>query len=247
MDRFSRYGFRVEPFSEDFLGNLSWRNLGNYILQCASRHAGEHGFGYSQMIAQHHVWVLSRLVVEMDSLPRTGEDFSIETWVDSLYRQFTNRHFSILHPDGTPYGHATSIWALIDTISRQPADLTTLPDGGFTSALIPERTSPIAPMGRRRMKQPETVYSHRAAYTDLDINGHVNSIRYIEMMLDTFSADILKEHPVRRIEAAFCLESYAGDMLHILREAEEGDARKQIFEIRNDKENIVFKGSVELC
>lgn len=246
MENFSRYGFRVEPFSEDYCGNLAWGTLGNAILQCASRHAGEHGFGYTQMIAHHHVWVLSRLVVEMEAMPRTGDNFCIETWVDRLYRQFTDRHFSILRPDGTAYGHATSIWALIDTESRQPADLTQLPNGGFTSALIPERHSPIAPMGRVRLKNASIAFSHRAAFTDLDINGHVNSIRYIELLLNAFPADEIKRHPVSRIEAAYCMESYCGDMLHIFHEVADGDGGKHLFEIRNDEGGVVMKGSVML-
>lgn len=88
MEKSSTYNYNVEPFTEDICGNLAWGNLGNLILRCASLHAGEHGFGYPQMIKLHHAWVLSRLVIEMESLPKTGEDFGIETWVDRLYRVY---------------------------------------------------------------------------------------------------------------------------------------------------------------
>ena len=105
MEKASCYQYKVEPFSEDVRGNLSW---GNLILRCASLHAGNHGFGYSEMIASKQVWVLSRLVIEMDSLPKTNEEFSIKTWVDRVYRQFTDRHFSVLRPDGSAYGRLDS-------------------------------------------------------------------------------------------------------------------------------------------
>lgn len=244
MERISHYEYSVEPFSEDYCGNLSWGNLGNLILRCASMHAGEHGFGYPQMIRMHHAWVLSRLVIEMDRLPHTGEDFSIATWVDRVYRQFTDRHFSVLRADGTPYGHATSIWSLIDTETRLPADLTQLPEGGFTEVLIPERPAPIAPMGRVRLKAPELVGKHRAAYTDLDINGHVNSIRYIELMLNQFPAEQMAARPVKRIEMAYCLESYCGDVLQIFRENDSANADRQLFEITNEAGQAVTKGSI---
>lgn len=245
MAKFSKYEHCVEPFSEDYCGNLSWGNLGNLVLRAASLHAGEHGFGYPQMIALHHAWVLSRLVVEMDSMPRTGETYTIETWVDRLYRQFTDRHFTVWRADGTPYGHATSIWALIDTETRQPADLTQLPDGGFTSTLIPERPSPIQGMGRMRMKNAELVATHRAAYSDLDINGHVNSIRYIELLIDHFSAEQMKQHPVRRVEMAYCLEAYCGDTLEIFHEADPDNASRHLFEIKkNHGTEVVVKGCI---
>lgn len=244
MQNLSQYNYVVEPFSEDYCGNIAWGTLGNMILRCASMHAGEHGFGYRQMIAVHHAWVLSRLVIEVDALPRTDEHFGIQTWVDRLYRQFTDRHFSIVRPDGTAYGHATSIWALIDTSTRQPADLTQLPDGGFTSALMPDRPSPIAPMGRIRMKQPVLVETHRASYTDLDINGHVNSIRYIELLLNQFSPQTMKEHPVYRIEMAYCLESYCGDELEIWHEVDGQNPMRHLFEIRKPSGEVIVKAAL---
>lgn len=243
MSNSSTYHYSVEPFTEDYCGHLSWGNLGNLILRCASTHAGEHGFGYPQMIKLHHAWVLSRLVIEMEQMPTTGQDFSIETWVDRLYRQFTDRHFSILRPDGTAYGHATSIWALIDTETRLPADLEALPNGGFTSALIPGRPAPIPAMGRLRLKHPELVLTHQAAYSDLDINGHVNSIRYIELLLDHFTADYLKQHPVQRIEMAYCLEAYCGNTLQLFHEPDEKNPNRHLFEMKCE-ERVIVKGSI---
>ncbi len=240
MSNISQYNYVVEPFSEDYCGNLAWGTLGNMILRCASMHAGEHGFGYPQMIAMHHVWVLSRLVIELDSFPRTDEHFGITTWVDRLYRQFTDRHFSIVRPDGTPYGHATSIWALIDTTTRMPTDLSQLPDGGFSGALVPDKSAPIAPMGRIRLKNPILVQTHRAAYSDLDINGHVNSIRYMELLLNHFIPEEMKTHPVYRIEMAYCLESYCGDVLQIWHDTDPSDPNRHLFEIRKETDGSVI-------
>lgn len=244
MQKNSIYNYCVEPFTEDYFGSLSWGNIGNLLLRCASLHAGEHGFGYPQMIKLHHAWVLSRLVIEIDQMPVTGEAFSIETWVDKLYRQFTDRHFSILRTDGTAYGHATSIWALIDTSTRMPADLEALPNGGFASVLIPERTAPIQPMGRIRLKHPQLVLTHKAAYSDLDINGHVNSIRYIELLLDSMPLTQLKKQPARRIEMAYCLEAYCGDTLGIYHDVDEKDTNRHLFEIKVG-EKVIVKGSVK--
>lgn len=245
MEKYSTYHYVVEPFTEDCCGNISWGNLGNIILRCATLHATEHGFGYTQMIKNHHAWVLSRLVIEMYSLPRTGEDFILTTWVDKLYHQFTDRHFSILHPNGTPYGHATSIWALIDTETRQPADLTKLPNGGFEDVLIPSRPAPIATMGRIRLKKPQLIETHRACYTDLDINGHVNSIRYLELFLNTLPVAQIKQTPIHRIEMAYCLEAYENDILQIYHDTDTNNASRHLFEIRRqDDNNIIVKSAI---
>lgn len=244
MTKFGSYPFLVEPFSEDFLGRLAWGNLGNLILRCATLHAGSHGFGYPQMIRLNQAWVLSRLIIEIDEMPATGERFEIETWVDKVYRQFTDRHFSILRPDGTAYGHATSVWALIDIETRRPTDLTTLPNGGFTEVMIPERPAPVKPSSRLRPKNLTLATTHRAAYTDLDINCHVNSIRYIELMLDTFTPERLKARKLKRIEVAYALETTCGELLYIYKE--EVNPELSLFEIRREDGTSVVKGNVLL-
>lgn len=244
MEKSGIYKYCVEPFTEDCRGNLSWGHLGNILLQCASMHAGTHGFGYTQMIGMHHVWVLSRLVIEMDTLPRTGEDFTVETWVDRLYRQFTDRHFTIARPNGLPYGHATSTWSLIDTESRQPADLTVLADGGFTGALNADRHAPISNGGRIRLKTPEEVHRHRTAYTDLDINGHMNSIRYIELLLDQLHTAAADDRPVKRIEMAYCTEAYLNDELRIFQEPDANAQSRILFEITKTDGQVVIRGSI---
>lgn len=242
-DHIGRFPFLVEPFSEDFTGRLSWRFLGNHLLRCASLHAGTHGFGFSQMQEAHHVWVLSRLVIEMDEAPRTGDHYVVETWVSKIYRQFTDRLFAITDGAGRTFGHASSIWALIDIDSRQPLDLSSMENGGFSQA-VSERTIPIAAAGRVRVKSEQPERCLRALYSDLDINGHVNSIRYIEMVLDLFEPAHLAEHPVRRIEMSYCAETYAGEELQIFHDQE--PSGRHCVEIRKADGLVVVKAAVEL-
>jgi acyl-ACP thioesterase len=236
--KYGKYDFKVEPFEEDIMGALSWGTLGKLLLRAASYHAGAHGFGFDDVNTKSHAWVLSRLVIDMDRMPRINEAYSIETWVTRVYRQFTDRHFVIVTPEGERFGQATSIWALIDMQSRQPADLTALPNGGFGDVMLPERAICIAGPSRMRLsKEAPCVASHTAAYSDLDINGHVNSIRYIEMLLNTFSFETLRQYPPRRIEVAYCLESYCGETLDIY--SEQQSEGVYAFEIRRGTDCIV--------
>ncbi len=159
--------------------------------------------------------------------------------------RFTDRLFAITNPQtGKVYGYAFSTWALIDTTSRQPMDLAELPNGGFSSALI-EKEIPIAGPGRIRLKNTENaVRTRQAYYTDLDINGHVNSIRYIEMMLDLFPAKQFEASPVKRLEVAYSAEAYANDFLQFYQEpSAKGDAT--LVEIRKEEGRIpVVKAAI---
>ena len=55
-------------------------------------------------------------------------------------------------------------------------------------------------------------------YNDIDINGHVNSIKYMEHVLDLFPKDWYAGHVIRRFEMAYVAESYFGDVLSFFRE-----------------------------
>lgn len=236
------FRFVVEPFTEDYTGRLAWHFLGNHLLRCASLHAGLRGFGYEDMQKAHHAWVLSRLSVQLEEMPRTGEEYVIETWVARIYRQFTDRHYAITGADGRVYGYAASTWALIDVDTRLPMDLDTLPDGGFTDAVI-DREAPIPGFARIRLTPQATVAKrHDVVYTDLDINGHVNSIRYIEMMLDLFPADRFAATPVRRLDVAYNAESHFGDSLELITDTAR-DGREQV-EIRKAGGGPVVKAAI---
>ena len=238
------FPFVVEPFSEDFSGRLSWGFFGNHLLRCASLHAGTHGFGFEDVKRSHHAWVLSRLVVELDEMPRSGEAYTVETWVSKIYRQFTDRLFHIVNEEGKTFGYAFSIWALIDMDSRQPLDFSTLNNEAFVQAVCP-REIPIKGPGRVRVKSQEPVRTATAYYSDLDINGHVNSIRYLQMIFDLFHDELyVQRKAVRRIEMSYCAESYCGETLCFFREDVAPDC--YAVEIRKDNGEVLVKSALEL-
>ena len=197
---------------------------------------------------QHHRgWVLSRLVIEINQMPRTGEAYTLSTWVNKIFRQFTDRLYAMQNAQGETVGYGHSTWALIDYDTRQPVNLENLPDGGFSGALHPEDV-PIAGAARARVKSETPVLVHRAAFSDLDINGHVNSIRYITLLLDTFSKQWHATHEVKRIEISYGLEAYADDELRVYADALDND--RWAFEIRRvrpsegDKETLVVRSII---
>ena len=128
-NKIGTYNFVAEPFHVDFTGRLTMGVLGNHLLNCAGFHAADRGFGIAELNDNHYTWVLSRLAIELEDMPRQYETFSIETWVENVYRLFTDRNFAVLDKEGKPVGYARSVWAMISLETRKPADLLTLHSG----------------------------------------------------------------------------------------------------------------------
>jgi acyl-ACP thioesterase len=151
----------------------------------------------------------------MEEMPRQYEHCEVRTWVKSAKRYFTNRNFSVLRSDGTPLGYARSVWAMIDLETRKPCDLLALYDGDILRYVVPDEMDncPIEGHGSFRFREPKLVRTIDTYYSDVDINGHINSIKYIEHILDLFPRERFETQHLRRFEIAYKAESYLGDRL----------------------------------
>ena len=219
LSKVGRYEFVAEPFHCDFSKRLFLGHLGNHLLNAADFHSGERGFGMTYLNLQHKTWVLSRLAVEMDEMPQSYDRFYVETWVEGAMRYFTSRDFAITNAEGKTYGYGRSIWALIDTDTRQPTDILSIKDGAITQYVETEKSCPMDKGSRVKMGQKaELVRTLDTYYHDVDVNGHVNSVKYIEHVLDLFPLDYYRTHKLRRFDIAYVAETYQGDQLHIYRE-----------------------------
>lgn len=219
IDKVGRYAFRAEPFKCDFRRSLFMGHLGNAMLNAADFHSEDRGFGVSYLNSIHRTWVLSRLAVEMTDMPKMYDKFFIETWCEGAKRFFTSRNYAVMGEDGKAYGYGKSIWAMIDTDTRQPADILAIRDGLILDYIETEKPCPINRPGRVTVSDPmEEVRQLDTTYSDIDLNGHVNSLKYVEHVLDLFDLDWYREHQLRRFEIAYVSETHFGDRLIIKRQ-----------------------------
>ena len=228
MDKIGSYEFMAEPFHCDFSQRLFMGHLGNHMLNAADFHSTDRGFGMKYLLTIHRSWVLSRLAIEMEEMPLMYTKFNVETWVESAMRYFTSRNFRVAAPllqEGTGevtekvYGYGRSIWAMIDTESRQPTDIYAIDNGAIDKWIVKDKECPIDKGGRVKMGDgAELVRTIDTYYNDVDINGHINSVKYIEHVLDLWDMQWYREHSIKRIEIAYVAEAHQGDRLSFYRE-----------------------------
>ena len=219
MEKVGKYQFLAEPFHCDFSGRLFMGHLGNHLLNAADFHSTDRGFGMKYLMTIKRSWVLSRLAIEVNEMPEQYTKFNVETWVENAMRFFTQRNFAVSDDNGKVYGYGRSVWAMIDTDSRQPCDILSIKDGAINQWIEAEKPCPIDKGGRVKMSDnAEFVHAIDTYYNDVDINGHINSVKYIEHVLDLWSIDWYKAHRIQRFEIAYVAESHAGDKLSFYRE-----------------------------
>lgn len=207
MEKVGEFHFVTESYQLDFQGKVTIPMIGTYLIHAASVHAADRGFGYSDMTERHTAWVLSRLVIEIREYPKSAGQLTVYTWVDEVGRLFTSRCFELVDGEGNTFGYARSIWAAIDLETRRP----TLLDVEGLSVYISDRPCPIEKPGKIAPVESKTEgVPYRVKYSDLDINGHLNSIKYMEHLLDLFDIGMFREKEVGRFEIAYQSEGKYG-------------------------------------
>ncbi len=208
------------------------------VLSTAGRDAQSYGFGVDAMSSNNSTWVLSRLAIELDARPVADDKYSISTWISDFGRVVSTRNFELIKESGELFGAAVSQWCIIDINSRTAIDLN--PYRERASKAIEDKPSPIAPPARMGKVTPTKSLEHSAGYCDIDFNGHMNTIRYVELMLDMIPISYLKSNNKMRIDLQFLHESLYGEELMV--ECEESDG-EYLFEIKKQDGTPSVRGS----
>ena len=200
-------------------GRMPITLLINRLIEVATLHANQLGIGYASLVGRHETWVLSRVATEMSIYPGVNSNYTVRTWVSSINRLFSERDFEILDGDGTTIGHARTVWAVINTDTRAGADISGMM---WVEKLIPQgKECPVAkPQRPRPVTDPARIEHYRFTYCDIDFNRHVNSSRYIELLLNQWSLDFHDRFRLTRFEIAYQHEAYFGQDVEVRLSAE---------------------------
>lgn len=185
------------------------------LIEVATYHANALGVGYARLAADGLAWVLSRVSVEMKRWPEINEQYSVTTWINDVNRHFSERFLEVTSASGEVLGAARSVWMAIDIKGRRGADLSLLES---LRDVVSERTCPVERMNRFT-PLPGDADRHRAHYTftycDCDFNRHVNTVRYIELLLNQWSLDFHDTHTIERFDIAFMHEARYGETVGV--------------------------------
>ncbi len=212
------YRFVIDAYLTDFRGKATLPLMSSFILRAATMHAEERGFGYSAMTLRRKAWVLSRFVLQMKEYPRNDQVVQVNTWVADVNKFFTERCVSFELSGGRLLGFARTLWAAIDIDTRRPTNVLEL---GDLVHCLHSRPIPIdGPRKIPRLSQTLPAGKFTVRYSDVDINGHLNSMKYVEHFIDLFDLEQFRAGDIRRFEINYVNEARFGMPLRLYRSEE---------------------------
>lgn len=209
------YAFTIQPQEVDFQQKATLATIGNILLTAAGYNADDCGFGSRKLNEIQCTWVLTKMAIEMAMFPLQYEEIKVKTWVEDASSLSTTRNFTIYNKDNDIIGYASSNWVMLDIATRRPKRLDLLE--GLENAVIPENC-PIEKPVKLTAINGKLLDSFKTKYSDIDINKHTNSVRYIEWISNCFHLDMYKERNISRFEINYITEILFDDVVNIFRE-----------------------------
>ncbi|MGA9120464.1 MAG: acyl-ACP thioesterase domain-containing protein [Bacteroidota bacterium] len=206
--------FTLTSYDVDFTGRLSVYSLLRRFQELAGSHAAHLGVGYDELRRDGLAWFLSRIKIEVESLPRWGETVRLVTWPKGIDRLFALREFRMEDGAGKSLLVATSSWLLVDTVKGRPRRLETiLGDRTFVNTAYAIR-EPL----EKLQSQPSLAcaYEKDVLPSDLDVNLHVNNAEYAKWVLDCYDAEMQKLRMLRSIQLNYLEETLLRDRVRIM-------------------------------
>lgn len=161
----------------------------------------EAGVSFEYYEKHRCVWVLYKWDLTINRYPEYLEKVKVITRPWSFHRIYAYRYFELIDETGDIVAWANTIWFFIDTEKGRP---TTITEDMYTAFGLTaddkehlEITDPIP------LEKITTEMEFSIRKTDIDTNGHVNNIKYVEWVLETVPADVFNNKELSNLRIIY--------------------------------------------
>lgn len=217
--------FSIRSFVMDAKKRASIQALCSFLQEAAGNHVDALGIGIETLVAQGMTWILSRFHIKIQRYPLWRETVRIETWESKAYSFYAIRDSVMLDNQNQCLVTASSLWLILDIHSRHPLRI---PE--HIVAMQADRDRALVDSFDALWRPKTVTFEKRFAVrlSDLDMNQHVNNVRYVEWAVEAVPYDIWDTHQMTEIEVSFRAEGVYGDV--ILSQSEQTEeAGQQVF------------------
>ncbi|XVE58734.1 hypothetical protein DITRI_Ditri04bG0192800 [Diplodiscus trichospermus] len=203
------------------------------------------GFGATHgMVRNNLIWVVTRMQVQVDQYPIWGEVVEVDTWVGASGKNGMRRDWLIRsHMTGQVYVRATSNWVMMNKKTRR---LSKMPEEvrAEISPWFIEKNNAI------QDEAPETIrkLDNTAKYinsklkpkrSDLDMNQHVNNVKYANWMLETIPEIFIEDYQLLSITLEYRREcGRSAEVQSLCQHDEDGVLQDGVQDNKNYREQL---------
>lgn len=236
---------RIPSFDTDMSATMRPAAFLNYAQEAANIHADYIGVGYDNMHVTRKAWVLARMHVVFHRLPKWREHINVQSWHKGTNGFLFLRDFVVYDKAANEkLISATTSWLVIDIDTRRLSKFTEFVEDESKSIKEDVIAEPAPKTVMPKEVDPLHVATHNVNYSDLDMNGHVNNVKYTEWAMNSIELDVVNSRPLKELVINFNNEIKAGDVVELYRHCESVEDGSLIYYIEgkvNGKSSFVEK------
>ncbi|KAG6469504.1 palmitoyl-acyl carrier protein thioesterase, chloroplastic-like [Zingiber officinale] len=222
-----RQNFSIRSYEIGADRTASIETLMNHLQETALNHvrsAGLMGAGFGstpEMTKRNLIWVVTKMQVLVEQYPSWEDVVQVDTWVAPSGKNGMRRDWHVRdYRTGQTVLRATSVWVMINKQTRR---LSKIPDevraeiGSYFmdhDPIIDDDGRKLSKLGDDNADYVRTGLNPR--WGDLDVNQHVNNVKYIGWILESAPISILESHELAGITMEYRRECGKDSVLQSL-------------------------------
>lgn len=200
---------------------LSIANLMKYFEDIALLQSENVSLGLNYYEQNDIAWLLFKWDIRIKSLPSYKDTIKVITQPIGFKKYYAYRKFEVQNSDGETLVEADSIWLLVNTKVRRPIQII---EDMYKGYGISKEDDFIPEIDRIEESvkcdyEKEFVVSHN----DIDMNDHVNNVRYIEWAIETLPVEIVQKKCLSRVKVIYKKETVYGKIIKSSTEVRENN------------------------
>ncbi len=210
--------FRLRISDYDCYDHLTPVAILDLAQDVAGKHADILNIGFDDFMKENHIWILLRTRFEMMKYPPLYSTLKVKTWPREKGRVDFDRDTLITDENDDVICKVQSKWAIVDYKTRR--------------LILPRNFEyPIKEICQEKNFETDfkkiddfdisslVPYEVKCSFSDLDHNGHINNIKYVQYITNILKLD--KNYLIRNLEINYLHELKKDDTLKIYIKQEE--------------------------
>lgn len=194
------YKYKIKYSDIGTTNKLTLHSLLEILQEAATEHSDAAGYCVNNIEQTNCAWLVLNWKVQMISTPHLNECLTINTWAKTFEKMYSYRDFEVFDEKNNLVAIASSKWLLIDATSKKIKRITpeiSIAYGGTYSKNVfstPINEKPSIP------DNLELNFTYQIQRRDLDTNGHVNNLHYLNFAFETLPEDVYTAYLFKNLE-----------------------------------------------
>lgn len=197
----------------DFKLKCKISSIINFICDVGTNQSEVLGDTIESLMEKKYAWVFYKYDIKINKYPKYRDKVSVRTEPYGFKKFYAYRKYIILDEKEEIIGEAMALFFLINLEKRRPMRI---PKEEYELYGVDSDLKEEIKMDEiLNVEGEENIKEYNIRYRDIDSNGHVNNVNYVEWAIESVPLEVIKNFEIRRIKVIFEKETRYGESIKV--------------------------------